>query len=83
MSQGKNMFSIAADGTVELLEPAAKRALSVAERYADHFTNPETGLVDGDESGGGGRGEPGGAWSVQISVAMGGPCSYQARIGLT
>ena len=49
MSQGKNMFSISADGMVELLDPAAKRALSVAERYADRFTNPATGLVNGDE----------------------------------
>ena len=49
MSEGKNMFSISADGTVELLDPAAKRALSVAERYADRFTNPATGLVNGDE----------------------------------
>ncbi len=52
MTQGKNMFTISAEGAVQLLDPSAKRALSIAERYADHFTNSETGLVNGEEYGG-------------------------------
>ncbi len=52
MTEGKNMFTISPEGIVELLDQSAKEALSVAERYADYFTDVETGLINGDEYGG-------------------------------
>ena len=52
VTEGENMFTISPEGIVELLDQSAKEALSVAERYADYFTDVETGLINGDEYGG-------------------------------
>ena len=48
-SSGNQIIYWDEDGKISHLSPQARRVVQVACEYADRFTDPETGMVEGDE----------------------------------